>query len=81
MVKTMVATFQKTSPDGKGQEVIGHIVYSAGKLTFASDDVLALVSKYQSELKESDDEAIVEWMRKLPERFDGGYVRAGVVEA
>jgi len=79
-MKTMVASFQKTSADGKGQEVVGHIIYSVGKLTFASDDVLALVSKYLGELKEAGDEAIVAWMRRLPLRFDGGYVRAGLVE-
>ena len=81
LVKTMVATLQKTDADGKGQEVMGRVIYSDGELHFVPDDVRDLVSHYAKELEGADDEAIVAWMRKLPERFDGGYVRAGLVEA
>ena len=81
MVKTLVASFQKTDPDGKGQSVVGHIVYSDEQLLFAPDDVRDLVSKYAQELEGAGDKAIIAWMRKLPKRFDGGYVRAGLVEA
>lgn len=83
MVKTttMVATFLKTPADGKGQETVGRIIYSGGQLAYAPDDIRALVSRYAQELEGADDEAIVAWMRKLPERFDGGYMRADLIEA
>lgn len=81
MVKTMVASFQKTDGDGKGQSVVGHIIYSDGQLLFAPDDIRDLVSHYAQELEGASDEAVVTWMRRLPARFDGGYVRAGLVEA
>ena len=62
-----------------GQEEIGRITYDSDVLT-VDPDVKRLVAPHLAQVDTGDANAVEGFLRDLPRRFDGAYVRARLEE-